>query len=382
MNGQWKGNYTGSVDGLLVVNVDEQQNRFAGAAFIFPSDSRLPMMVVPFRTQNKDKEFQFQANQLIHVDPISRKPAPWDAIKQHYPGVINSQHAEVKGFWDNNFLTLSWTISIGLTGKAVLPRSKADEPSKICPKVMTWQEFKVYVGKLEPRRFLFRGQNKPWRLRTSFHRTGRAELGEFLMQDLPALHRHLSARTRHVFNLSNEIENGAFYHLIQHHGYPTPLLDWTYSPYVAAFFAYRGISNEQATRSKPSDRVRTFVFDQSRWCSDWKQVLDLVTIQLHVSFVEFAAIENERAIPQQAVSTLTNVDDIESYIKEQENIQGKTYLTAIDLPVQDRKNVIRELNYMGITASALFPGLDGACEELKERNFYSSASTTISSNDA
>ena len=45
------------------------------------------------------------------------------------------------------------------------------------------------------------------------------------------------------------------------------------------------------------------------------------------------------------------------------------YLRAIDLPVGERKKVIRELGYMGITAGSLFPGLDGACEELKERNF-------------
>jgi len=30
---------------------------------------------------------------------------------------------------------------------------------------------------------------------------------------------------------------------------------------------------------------------------------------------------------------------------------------------------MNELAYMGITAGALFPGLDGTCEELKEKNF-------------
>ena len=73
-------------------------------------------------------------------------------------------------------------------------------------------------------------------------------------------------------------------------------------------------------------------------------------------------------IPQQAASTVTNIDDIESYIQSvQQN--GKTYLWAIDLPVDNRRQVIRDLSYMGITAGSLFPGLDGACEELRERNF-------------
>jgi hypothetical protein len=32
---------------------------------------------------------------------------------------------------------------------------------------------------------------------------------------------------------------------------------------------------------------------------------------------------------------------------------------------------MRELALMGITAGSLFPGLDGACEELRERLFPS-----------
>ena len=94
----------------------------------------------------------------------------------------------------------------------------------------------------------------------------------------------------------------------------------------------------------------------------------LATAGLHVSIGEFLAIENERMIPQQAASTVTNVDDIESYIRSKES-DIKKYLWAIDLPIRDRNKVVQELRFMGITAGSLFPGLDGACEELTERNF-------------
>ena len=48
---------------------------------------------------------------------------------------------------------------------------------------------------------------------------------------------------------------------------------------------------------------------------------------------------------------------------------GKSYLKIIDLPVEDRPHIAKELSIMGITPGALFPGLDGACQELKERFF-------------
>ena len=74
-------------------------------------------------------------------------------------------------------------------------------------------------------------------------------------------------------------------------------------------------------------------------------------------------------IPQQAASTVTNIDDIERYIKDCEKANNKKYLQAFDLPLTERDKVIQELRFMGITAGSMFPGLDGACEELKDRNF-------------
>ncbi len=75
-------------------------------------------------------------------------------------------------------------------------------------------------------------------------------------------------------------------------------------------------------------------------------------------------------IPQQAVSTVTNVDDIEAFIATRVlHSPAEKYLSAIDLPLRERRRVTQELNFMGISAGSLFPGLDGACEDLKQRNF-------------
>jgi len=369
LNGQWLGTYTGSSTGSILVNIDERLEQYQGTAVLIEDDKALPHSLVSFQTANKEARFEFRASPILALDQMTGKGLTLEELSQRLgKDKVFSKYADVSGTVDLESLSLSWKTDTGIEGSCVLPRSKADQPSELIPLQKNWGEFMEYVSGLKGCRYLFRGQNQPWRLRTSFHRSGRADLGRFLNEDVPALYKHLSARTKHVFNLNNPDENGAFFNLIQHHGYPTPLLDWTYSPYVATFFAYRRITNEKAASAGADAKVRIHVFDQENWKKDLNQILFLVAPRLHVSIGEFLAIENERMIPQQAASTITNVDDIEAYIRSVEE-NGKTYLWAIDLPVADRRQVVRDLGYMGITAGSLFPGLDGACEELTERNF-------------
>ncbi|MGH6781217.1 MAG: hypothetical protein ACREB5_03805, partial [Sphingomonadaceae bacterium] len=68
-------------------------------------------------------------------------------------------------------------------------------------------------------------------------------------------------------------------------------------------------------------------------------------------------------------SSVTNVDDVEAYLRQREQEHNKTYLSAFDLPAHEKDAALSELVMMGISAGALFPGLDGVCEEWRYRMF-------------
>lgn len=228
MKGQWIGQFSGTDEGLIVVNVDERPSIFEGVVYVNDDKSALPSHAAWFRTASKARTFSFRTTFISPINPTTGVTDSWENIKSLFgKDVVIPQYADVNGEWSESSLKMSWTTNIGTYGSCTLPRSKAGDPSDLVPlqEVVDWTSFKRYVSRLEGRRHLFRGQNQPWRLRTSFHRSDRAELYRFLNEDIQILHKHLSARTRHVFNLEIPSENGAFFNLVQHHGYPTPLLD-------------------------------------------------------------------------------------------------------------------------------------------------------------
>jgi hypothetical protein len=365
MQGQWQGYFRGKNSGFAVLDLDDCGDHFEGHVVAW-NDKLLPAIIMPIKTKDKN------LLQDLELEVIALHPESGDVLTRDQLEAIERKVAipvslTVRLELRARSILAKWETPIGTKGRVVLHPSAADRPSKYLPdpSITTWDEFKSYAINLEPDQHIFRGQSSTWRLRTSFHRTKRKDLLPFINKDIPALHRSLTAKTKHVFNLNNALENGAFWNLIQHHGYPTPLLDWSNSPFVAAYFAFRSKSRN----TKNAANARIFMFNRKAWCKDFNQLQKVVVAKPHFSILEALAIENDRAIPQQSLSSITNVDDIESYIQLRELQQSTQYLKVIDLSFTQRDEILRELGMMGITAGSLFPGLDGACEEARNKFF-------------
>lgn len=365
MKGQWIGTYQGSVEGKLMVNIDEVDGHYEAVVYANPSDQRIPSSVAYISTKNKNKKQKAPAF-VNPVDPRNGYQCKWDDIKHLYPeGVIHSDQAEVSLSVVKGKLHVKAVSGIGVELKSVLSKPADNNESKISGKEMSWKQFKAHISKISKSKYLFRGQKEPWRLITSFHRRGRYRINKFIHTDVKNLHQRLSAITSHYFDLTVPDQNGAFFNLLQHHGYPTPLLDWSFSPYVAAFFAFRDLP----IKFNGKGNVRIYIFDNEAWQKRYPQIQNIDPSFPHLSVMSFIAINNPRLVPQQAVTTVTNIDDIEAYLLERESDSKIQYLTAIDIPAKEREKAMQDLKFMGITAGSMFPSIDGVCEELRENNF-------------
>ncbi|MCR9205108.1 MAG: FRG domain-containing protein, partial [Halobacteriovoraceae bacterium] len=220
---------------------------------------------------------------------------------------------------------------------------------------ISWSEFKTRVSthiekKLGPR--LCRGQsNANWKLTTSFHR----KKSDLKLSEYFSYIHHLSDVVGTFENRKIETENdgntqGSFMAYLQHHGFPTPLLDWSLSPYIGAYFAFKGVNED----SPASDNVAIYIFNYDLWIKDWKQSYDYNDEAPHVSILQPKAQGNHRQLKQQGfIYTWTNVEDIESHIQNCESSSKNTYLEKYLLPVKERNFVMEELEAMGITDFSL-----------------------------
>lgn len=363
MQGQWLGSLDGLVSGTVMVDLEDRGDRFTGVAFFTPAQAGVPSTIAFIDTKAKADKYEFDAA-IRPVDNKRKEPMELEQFAENFFDVMHDLIAKITLELKQHELHVSYSTTVSNASGKLLRFTPEAMSSYQANEELSWGEFKAYLSKINIDRHVFRGQASSWSLRTSFNRTGRCDLWRYKTEDIYHIQRELLPYTSTFLDVKSPILTGGLYNLAQHHGYPTPILDWTYSPYIAAFHAFRkGPSHEIG----PDHKARLFAFDRTNWENSADGTAYLTCTDPHVTFLDLAPIENKRALPQQALSMVTNLDNIEQYIKFVEGEKKLQFLTVVDIPWSERPTVMRDLRIMGITAASMFPGLDGTFEELKHR---------------
>lgn len=240
-----------------------------------------------------------------------------------------------------------------------LPNVSPQNPSNIEQKhFSSWENFKSeFGGHLFPNepfrrgRYLFRGHSHPhWKLETTFDRM-------FLNQP-KATRLRIAEELLEVFKRGLEGEDipsevradpSLFHALGQHYGLPTRLLDWTESPYIAAFFAY----NSRALWGVTDQSIAIWVLDTTHpiWSSHYG-----------VEIIDVPSFGNKRIRNQSGKFTLskTPFPDLESYVAAHGD-EGQP-LRKFLLPAPEYAKALADLDAMGIHHGTVYPEIEGAAQ--------------------
>lgn len=246
----------------------------------------------------------------------------------------------------------------------------------------SWKEYKLFVDDLSDN-WAFRGQRDAlWVLNNAIERT------EFIHFNRTIEASFLAEFQRGARNYLTKDETPEhiieWLALMQHHGAPTRLLDFTKSPYVAAFFAFENCLcyPEQPTgiwainvhyfRSRALEVLSQVFAEELKLSNNLidEHLFEKIFYSNRYSLV--FPVEpfrmNRRYSLQQSIFMSTG-NSYEPFMKQLEFLGAEISkaVIKIQLPSLLQKEVLRNLQRMNLNRASLFPDLDGYAASLKLR---------------
>jgi FRG domain len=206
-------------------------------------------------------------------------------------------------------------------------------------------------GVFRPDRYLFRGMGSAdWKLEPLFDRRfGYLGPDQRLRVWADLIEQWRRGCQEHGHALEAAQNEVALWALGQHHGLPTRLLDWSTSPYIAAFFAFQECL-ENLPRQYSHVAIWVLHLDNPVWAKDQG-----------VEIVSAPSLDNVRLKNQSGKFTLshTHFASLEEYVAE---CGSGVALTKVVLPAAEAVPALPDLDSMGINSYHVYPDLGGLAD--------------------